>query len=365
MPTRIRADGVRYWGGGIDAEGHRTYKLKVQVEAGYGDGPAAVLNTPGLPQPGSIWLYENVTDPWAWCDGSAEVAGRQGDGQRETIWDLTYTYSTRPRGQRPGQGQGGGKDDRGQGKKCADNSIQNPLSEPPRTSGGSVRYQEEARVDKDGRPLRNTAFEPIKGPQATFDKSRGQVVVEQNVLNLELQTCKKMMDSVNDATLWDLPARCWKLSEFHWERKLYGTCYFYYTRRFVFESSVYVVPAGGLSVVYLSGFGENLAAGSVVSGWDRIIVDEASRVLNGEWKDNAGGGKKWVVANFRDGTVPDYTKQNHYVDLRNPTGAGNTRMFLSRTVRGTPATDATDLNLIMLKKYSESNFLLLGIPTSL
>jgi hypothetical protein len=53
MATFIK--GERRWQLVRDADGHRTYKLTTLVGSDTWDGPARVMNTPGLPLPGSFW----------------------------------------------------------------------------------------------------------------------------------------------------------------------------------------------------------------------------------------------------------------------------------------------------------------------
>lgn len=306
--------------------------------------------------PGSVYALDNDLDTYAWCTGETEVTPLQSPAE-DTFLDYlhTFTFTTKPR-------SSGRRDDRGQAKKCADVTIQNPLAEPPRTSGGSVRYTEESRFDRHGKPIHNTAFEPIKGPQVEFDKSRGQVVVEQNVLSLQLKLCQGMVDMVNKYPLWDLDPRFWKLSEFHWERKLYGVCSFYYTRRFVFESSFRP------NLELLNATPPTLDG--VLSGWDRDIQDESSLVLHGQWLSTFNGllfgdGRRYVVTNFPNGVKPDPTNPAHYIALKDPNGAGNIRMVLSASTPGTPLKNIDDANYITVEKYDEADFLTLGIPTSL
>lgn len=351
MPTEIQGPGIRKWSGKFDSEGHRDYTIVIRTKGGYGDGPATHMTTPGLPLPGSIWLYENVVDPWAWCDGSDDCVGVEGN-TRETFYDHTFKFSTRPRGQKESKG-----DKPGEKQKCANVNVQNPLAEPAGTSGGFVRGTVEGIRDRHNKPLKYTSFEQITGPLAEFDESHDTVTVTQNVPNLQLGLVHSMRDHVHDATLWDLPARCWKLSEFTWERKLYGVCFFYYTRRFVFEGKT----RPELSV-------NGLPTGTVLSGWDREVPDWSNKALHGHWdKTPAPGsnGCRWVVDNFPDGTVPDKDKPMHYDIIPAPKGGGNIRAYLSTSTRGSIAVSEADIHKLTLEYYREANFLLLGIPTVL
>lgn len=348
--------GIRKWSGKITQEGHREYTLVVRTKGGLGDGPASHMVTPGLPTPGSIWLYENVLDPWAWCDGSDDCQPVDGGDNRATFYDHTYQFSTRPRGEKAGKG-----DKPAEKQKCANMTIQNPLAEPPGTSGGFVRGTIEAtraKIDGTEKKLRYTSFEPIIGPQAEFDDSHFTVTVTQNVPSLQMALVSSMRDHVSDAALWDLPVRSWKLSEFSWERKLYGVCFFYYTRRFVFEGKTRPELSPGTGT----------PTGTLLGGWDREIPDWSNKCLHGKWDRTiaaAGQGCRWVVQNFADGTAPDFENPNHYDVIPSPKGGGNIRAYLSQSTPGAPATDEADIKKLEIKYYQEANFLLLGIPTVL
>ena len=117
-------------------------------------------------------------------------------------------------------------------KRCNTTSIENPLAEPQKVSGTFIKYTRELVWDKDGDLLIYSSHEPIKGGDVEFDRNRPSVRVEQNVSGLGLATFAAMVDTLNDATLWGLVARCIKLDNVSWERKLYGVCTYYYTRIF-------------------------------------------------------------------------------------------------------------------------------------
>lgn len=367
MATFIR-DGQRTWGGQIDADGHRTWEITFLTEGDAGDGPAQHVQTPGLPQPGDIWAYDNDIDIWAWFRvGPTNIRQLPPAGlgsQDHTFFEITHTASTRPPDNSGPGGGGGGKDDKGARKKCADAKIEDPLSEPPATSGSSIRYQEELSRDWRGKPLRYTSFEPIRGAQATFDRHRDQVIVEQNMLNLDYELVRSCMDKLNDAPLWNLPARCWKLSDWSWQRKLYGTCNFYYTRRLTFESNVEEVNA--LSPIR----DDALIAAHIVSFggrywlplWDHLVTEESNRVLNGHWNKVD---KTWVLDNIA-GAVPDPTKVNHYINAFDPQ-LQPCRVMLSRTNLGQPVAfgNEDDRNILFLEGYATTNMFQLNLPTNL
>jgi hypothetical protein len=129
--------------------------------------------------------------------------------------------------------------------------------EPQKISGTFAKYTKEAVFDRNGNAIVTSSWERMKGPEVEFDHNRPAVRVEQNVVALDLATVAPMIDTVNDATLWGLAERTIKLTNFAWERKLYGSCNFYYTRVFDFDIDY--------------------------NTWDRNLLDEGTKCLNGEW----------------------------------------------------------------------------------
>lgn len=356
------------WGGGdIDADGHRTWMVVAQVKGSLADGPAQAVLTPGLPLPGDVYAFGNDIDIWAWCrEGPVSIQPQRTDGGN-IFWYLTYTYSTRPPDATGPGGGTGGRDDKGARKKCADQRIEDPLSEPPAVSGNSIRYTEEATEDAEGKPLRYTSFERIRGPAVEFDKHRELIVIEQNVVNLERGLILSMVGKLNDAALWDMPARCWKLADWSWQRKLYGLCSFYFTRRLVYESNAEEVdPASPKGLKFQEHLLEGPDGRWWLSGWDRNVLDESNRVLNGHWHWFSGA---WILDNI-NGAPPDPNNPRHYITARDR-DQNPIRMILSASEPGQPMNytappdEDEDANFIHIEKYGEANHLTLGIPVTL
>lgn len=371
MATYLR-EGPRTWGGSIDADGHRTWTVGFVVESDDPgqDGPAVAVQTPGLPVEGSIWAFGNDIDVYAWNrSGPTNIqqitGGKEGEPAR--AWYITYTYSTRPPdGGGPGGGGGsGGKDDKGSRQKCANARIEDPLQEPPALSGSGIRWSEEKEFDRHGLPLRYTSFERVRGANAEFDAHRDQIVVEQNVLNLEYELIRSLMDRVNDAPLWGLPVRCWKLSDWSWQRKLYGLCSFYFTRRLVFESNAREVPTTSplFTKHPFAVWREQGPDGRWwLSGWDRMVLDESSKMLHGHWVNIFNVTVGYQLDNIGGG-APDFTKPAHYITARDPSGMA-TRQTLSATIRGTPIVAADDANHLRFQVYEDGDFTQLNLPGS-
>ncbi len=162
-----------------------------------------------------------------------------------------------------------------------------------------------------------------------------------NVPNLLFDYVNSMVDSVNEVELWGKAARTVKLSKFDWEKKYYGTCYYYYTWKFEFEIDA--------------------------RGWDRDVLDEGTKVLRGEW--------------VRDTTSPRYTDYlpADSADPNNPAdfikfkdwNGENCRVVLNGaglpidTGDGTGTAFPQEAGEIHIEKYDEIDFLILGIPSTL
>jgi hypothetical protein len=334
-----------------DAEGHREYKVVHQIRRSLkNDGPYSVLNTPGLPLPGAYFYFGNDIDPWAWCRPTASIA-RHVDEQG-TFWRVTQTFSTKPIGEED-------KDK----EKCQDQQIEDPLMEPPKISGSFVIYQEEATFDKDGFAILSSSGEPIRGAQVEFDRHKAKVVIQQNVADLQLPLLTAMANTVNDAPLWGMAARCIKFTPTSWERHYHGQCSVYYSRTLEFDVDS--------------------------ETFDRTVLDEGTKVLNGRWGTGAGdpaGSKGWVELPI-DGGRPDFDNASHWTLFKDragnpahciiakmidgsasgyPVGLGSDTIVNSI---GIPIPEDADVldepHEILIQKYEASNFLLLGIPLTL
>lgn len=326
---------VRSWSGERDDDAHRTYKVKQLVKADFADGPNTVMNCPELPQIGDLWLFYDDVDTWAFCWPTRTVTPfmvKEGDPGRD--WEVETTFTTRP-----------------VPRRCLQQEPEDPLLEPQKVSGTFVKYTVEAITDMAGDLILNSAHEQLHGPAVEFDANRPTVKIEQNVPSLELELFASMVDTVNDAPLWGLNARCVKLSNVSWERLFYGNCYYYYKRTLEFDISY--------------------------NSFDRIVLDEGTMVLHGYWSQTDDS---WVVAPI-EGVTPDPSNPLHFIQftdrMNQPAhvilnGAGlpaytditilsynqRTRGVISKTGSGGGAGN------IGIWYYPESNMLLLGIPTS-
>lgn len=319
MATYIINQGSYDWRMVRDEAGYREYKLKIRVMADPEDGPANVLRTAGLPVPGYPWAIRNDLDFWCWCRANATVTPEGAeDGEPTQVWSIEFTFSN--------------KTPTPQNNRCQDQEITDPLLEPQKISGGSTRFQKEAVYDRFGLEIINSAFEPIRGPGVEFDANRPTVRIEQNVINLQLGLLASMVDSINDAPLWGLDQYRIKFSGYSWERKFYKQCLIYYTRVLDFEITW--------------------------DSWDRDVLDEGTKALNGHWGLGGAEGEGWVLDDI-EGQPPDPLNPAHFnkfLDRKlNPT-----RCILNGF--GVPIEDQADAGMIHVEYYPSTNFLLLGVP---
>lgn len=269
----------RVWSGGMDDDGHRSYKVKFLLKTNLPglDGPAQALQTFGLPRYGDVWAFGNDLDIWAYCKKQREVSPLQSgdDIGRQEYFQIELLFSTKP-----------------DGKRCKEQQIEDPLLTPMEISGGFKNYNEEIAFDRFGVQLLTSSYEPIRGNQVEFDANRPTVKIQQNVPMLQLEIFGAMVDTLNDSPLWGLPPRCIKLSSAPWEKKYYGLCNYYFTRSFEFDINAKL----------------DLTTGAIVSGFDRDVLDEGSKALRGHWDVPTG---KYILDKIA-GQFPDPNNPQHF-----------------------------------------------------
>ena len=284
-----------------DDEGYRTYTLKSLVQSAYGDDPLTVLGASGLPAIGSYW----PSDPWAFCLPRCDVQylGERKGGERFRWWLVTNTFTNKPQ------------------NRCQDASIDDPLDEPPKISGSFARYQKPTDKDRNGKAILSSSHEKITGLEK--EANRPQVVIEFNDSSLDLPTFTEMVNGVNDSTLWGVDAYGIMLTDATWSRQLYGTCNYYFTKRFTFDVKF--------------------------EGWaETDIADMGFKVYDG--KDSYGGAK---------------TNPKNFILYKDPKGDKHPKSIMLKDgeINEDPIGDPQFLDPV--EHYFEYNFLTLGIPSSL
>jgi hypothetical protein len=286
MPT---ITGFWFVGGSRNSNGNREWKVRYRVKGDnptsspIGDGPANIMQTPGLPQPYSQWLIQGDVDIWAWCKWDSDVKPVLAD-ETNLLWNVDLVFTTDPDSQK---------------NRCRQSQVEDPLLEPIKLSGSTIKYTEEVRSDIYGNPIAASSKELLRGPQVEFDRSRSRVHIEMNVPNLLYDFVMGYMDNVNISTLWGMPPRCVKLSDFNWERKYQGSCEIYYTWIFDFDIRVPDPVTGA-------------------PGFDRVDYDESNKCLAPfTWNSS-----KQFVLNIIPGTnmLPDPNNPSHFDRYQDPKG---------------------------------------------
>ena len=292
--------GQTNWSMVRDDNGHRTYQITHKVRAGKLDGPHIVMLTPGLPLIGSLWTFDNELDPWAFCWPNMRVTPVLRNEPNQD-WLVEQTFSTKPL------------------SRCQDTTIEDPLLEPQKIWGSSVRFtvssDSRALRDKDNNPIVSSSHEPIRGLE--FDDDNHTVNISQNVASLGLGVIVAMVNTVNSTPLWNFAARKIKLSTLSWERKLYGTCNFYYTRTFGFDTQD--------------------------TTFDEIVDDVGQKEFD---EDIAGG---------------DRDNPKHFKIAKDDKG----EILGEIALDGNGSPSASNAASKTVQFYKESNFYLLGIPSTI
>lgn len=257
-----------------DAEGHRTYKVTYKISTDSGDTPATVRLAPDLPTTGSSYQLINDSDTWATCRSEKSIAPF-GEEEGAQVWIAELTFSTKPVD--PSK------------QRCHDTPVEDPLLEPAKINGTSVNYQEEGTSDRYGNRITYSSHEQIRGQQNEWDANRSQTVIEMNVPVLNEAFIDAFMHHVNDRPLWGFPARCVKLSNWTFDRKFYNRCSVYYTLKLTFDKRR--------------------------DGFDKDILDEASKCLNGHWE-----GDQYRIDPFSNGVRPDPANPHHFIKFQDKNG---------------------------------------------
>lgn len=303
------------WSLDRDQEGHRTYKLLSLVKTNdYSDGPTSVMLASGLPTIGSYWAFGNDSDPYAICWPTMSVQRWQPrPGEVGKHWTVEQTFSTRPL------------------KRCQDNSIEDPLAEPPKISGGFARYMKRVEKDRFDKAILSSSLEQIIGVEKP--DARPTVVIEQNLPYLDLAMFSEMVNGVNDSPMWGVAARCVMLTNVTWSRNVFGTCGFYFTRRLEFEI--------------------NFDTHDLTE-----VLDKGYKCLRGSWQ-KIDGTPRWVT-----NAELDPTKASSYMYFKDYFSENTPTAILLKD--GEFQDDPNDPRFLDTIEIAEQyNFFLLNVPSNL
>lgn len=271
---------ITKWSFEADDQGYALYTLTIRVFADGNEGPLTIASAAGLPQWGDPWDYFGEFDEFSTRTPAVRIERASGtrDQGPATQYDLTFTFTNKPLD--PTR------------QRCNDTPIDDPLLEPAKISFDTVQDKEEALYDRFGASITNSAHEVIRGPQNEWDIGRIHISIEHNSPISEAALCFSMLNSVNEDWLWGCPPRTIRLKKVSIKKAYYGQCYLYFVRTFELEVNW--------------------------RGWDRDILDEATKVLKGHWGSQSvtgtgtGGEAVWVLETI-DGLPPDPENPAHFI----------------------------------------------------
>lgn len=266
-----------------DSLWHREYKITFRVKVPHTEtfdgngmvltrivhGPGCALEADGLPQFGDMWSQGDDNDGGAWCRPDIEIEPQITVEPCE-LFLLKYTYSSKPL------------------PNCVPGIVEDVLLTPPKIRTSSQKQKQEAAVDRWRQPLLYSSHEQIRGAQAEFDNSIFVVSIEQvaPAIDPELEIAQ---DTLNDAPLWGFPKRCVKLSRVSQTCLFTGVCVSYVLQSLEFECRR--------------------------DTWDRWVLDEGTKAIQGNWSYN-GALQKYVYA-VREGADPSNPSDfERFVDYR-------------------------------------------------
>lgn len=314
------------WSGTRDKDGHREYRIKHKVRvsdtASSEEGPATVLlSTPGIPLPGSTWSFDGDDDLSAICQWDATVKKLVDSDERTKFYEIEQVFSTRPNNLCIGVGGGTGT--------AYWNPASDPLNAPPKISGGFTKYTEEKTFNVLGDPFTNSSHERLRGSLVEFDSNRATIRIQINEATLGLPIKLALIDTLNHDTLWGFGAGRVKLSNITWQQLFSGNCTCYYETTYEFECNE--------------------------DGFDRSIVDEGTKALNGKWNTTTGA---WELVNI-NGSPPNKNNPSHFIRITDLLG---NPMRATLNGNGVPATNLSGTGSgvageIVIAYYDVTDFL--------
>lgn len=201
---------LMYSSGTLSKGFERTYSSVYQVETNSRtDGPAVVLNAPGLPTyraafPGDGGSY------------AVKISAKHKRSDSSYLWwHVTVDYSSIAVDE--------------------DEPTQNddPLTKPVEWSGSFVQFQEPVVRDNTNQPVVNTAGDAFVPPPMR-DVSYPSIVAVKNYASVNLAFWSSYSDAVNSDTFLGLEPRKVRVRSIEWDERFRGNSTPYYQVRFTF-----------------------------------------------------------------------------------------------------------------------------------
>lgn len=312
--------GIVDWHGGWDEEGYRSYSLKLLVESdSTWDGPANISLASGIPAVGAAWNFLSDVDLGVWCRPERSIDPvLQNEPNRH--WFVELNFNNKPI------------------RRCAD-SVDNPLLEPPQVSITFSRYTILIRYDQDGKAVISSSYEFLPDDVREADQPRPRVAITRNTATSSLAAATALLANIpgqpgplNSSIMWGLPARTIRLANFTSNDRWYGSCIKYYEETFEFEIEYDTWWPWSFDVGYRH---------FEPADPDKLYADADPRT------------------DFVGNLCPDRDAEG------NETGTKSGPYLQYLDGEGRILDDYTAPVKQRLKKYGESNLLLLGIPSSL
>lgn len=120
--------------------------------------------------------------------------------------------------------------------------ISDPLLEPPDISGSALTYLRRFMYDRSGNPLVSSSGERYTGPEVEDEDNDLELVIVQNRATDELLAIASVMrtNPWNDATLYGLPAKTWRLSGFGTQKVYVGDGTPYWKRTIKLKTGTFI-----------------------------------------------------------------------------------------------------------------------------
>ncbi|MDR2170536.1 MAG: hypothetical protein LBP59_10375 [Planctomycetaceae bacterium] len=312
------------------------------VDPIYGDTPRSVLEAAGLPRPLSPCPF----DPECRAVKSA-VKRKHSENEKGEYWVVTCEFTNKPV------------------KLCFENSIENPLMQPPVISVTSQSYQETARFNYvtynsltggywddaanqwvDVYTLYNYATtlrmsNGIEMTEVDKDSSKLQISISFNLPgDVDLSGFYQLLNHLNVSPMWGFPAGCVKYSGFSWSREYWGVCMSYFKVSLTFD------------VQLIMGYDRN---GVPVYGFFKRILDHGTRYLP---EGQTPSIKNLLVARTADGSG----EIDICLDGQGHALAGQLSQWDTATNN---FLDPADLHFHNIQPYPMANLWVLGVPAIL